>query len=111
MLSRPHPLHGWLWLKPTEWRTTLQRSLAERDRLDDPRFVGMVPAFLEWVADEQMPDLARQEHYRRQMEDRLSDRQAELNRLLKQISSGRLDLRSDAVAVDRECKALQVWLR
>jgi hypothetical protein len=35
MLSRPHPTHGWLYLQPADWRSTLQRQVEERDRLDD----------------------------------------------------------------------------
>lgn len=111
MLSRPHPLYGWLWLLPGDWRTTLQRSLAERDRLSNPHHSGPAPEFCYWAATEQMPDLARQEHYRRQMEERLEDRRAALKVLLKEIGAGRIDLRSDAVAADGEILALEAWLR
>ena len=110
MLSRPHPVHGWLWLRPTDWRRTLERSLAERDALGDPHHSGLAPAFCEWVADEQMPALARQEHYRAQMLDRLAERRGALRLLQQEIGRGRLDLQPDAVDVDREAKALEAWL-
>jgi hypothetical protein len=110
MLSRPHPIHGWLWLRPGDWRRTLERSLAERDALADPHHSGPAPAFCEWVADEQMPSLARQEHYRLQMQDRLHERSGCLHQLCDAIGRGRLDLQPDAVEVDREVKALEAWL-
>jgi hypothetical protein len=107
MLSRPHPTHGWLYLQPSEWRTTLQRQIEERDRLDDITHSGPAPAFLTWVAEQQLPALARHQHYRNQFHDRIPELQLRLANLQKQIDGGRLDLEPMAGITRREIKQLQ----
>lgn len=110
MLSRPHPVHGWLYLQPVDWRITLQRQIEERDRLDDITHSGPAPAFLTWVAEQQMPQLARQPHYQQQFHDRITELQARIDNLQQQIDGGRLDLRPAAGQLSREIRELQELL-
>jgi hypothetical protein len=107
MLSRPHPIHGWLYLQPADWRATLQRQIEERDRLNDPHHSGPAPAFLTWVAEQQLPALARHQHYRNQFHDRIAELQLRLANLQKQIDGGRLDLEPMAGITRREIRELQ----
>jgi hypothetical protein len=107
MLSRPHPSHGWLYLQPADWRATLQRQIEERDRLDDINHSGPAPAFLTWVAEQQIPALARQQYYRNQFHDRIAELQLRLGNLQQQIDGGRLDLEPMAGITRREIRELQ----
>ena len=106
MLSRPHPRHGWLHLQPGDWRSTLDRQIEERDRLDDINHSGPAPAFLRWVEEVQMPALARQPHYQRQFEDRITELNHQLINLEHSIGQGRLDLEPAAGICRRDIKQL-----
>jgi hypothetical protein len=75
-IARAHPSEGWLRLRGNDYRLTMDRLLLERDRLNDPQHVGPAPAFLAWVADEQLPALARDPHYRQQIEQHLAELEA-----------------------------------
>ena len=106
MLSRPHPSRGWLRLQPADWRATLQRQVEERDRLDDINHSGPAPAFLAWVDEVQLPQLAQRPHYQRQFRDRITELQMLLANLEQQIAGGRLDLQPE---VDRVAGEI-TWL-
>jgi hypothetical protein len=110
MLSRPHPSHGWLHLRPSDWRATLQRQVEERDRLDDPTHSGPAPAFISWVDEVQMPQLAQHPHYQPQFEAHIHERRRTLALLEQQHERGRLDLISDAEAVRLEIKQLEALI-
>ena len=110
MLSRPHPSRGWLHLQPADWRATLQRQVEERDRLDDINHSGPAPAFLAWVDEQQMPQLSRQPHYRRQVDDRITELQMQLANLERQIAGGRLDLEPAAGICRLEIKQLEALI-
>jgi hypothetical protein len=110
MLSRPHPSHGWLHLQPADWRATLQRQVEERDRLDDPNHSGPAPAFIRWVDEQQMPQLAQHPHYQQQFRDRVDERRRTLALLEQQHERGRLDLIPDAEAVRLEIKQLEALI-
>ncbi len=107
MISRKHPTHGWLHLQPADWRATLQRQIEERDRLNDPHHSGPAPAFVTWVVEQQLPALARHQHYRNQFHDRIAELQLRLGNLQQQIDSGRLDLEPMAGITRREIRQLQ----
>jgi hypothetical protein len=85
----------------------LQRQIEERDRLNDPHHSGPAPAFLTWVAEQQLPALARHQHYRNQFHDRIAELQLRLANLQKQIDGGRLDLEPMAGITRREIRELQ----
>jgi hypothetical protein len=102
MLCRPHPSHGWLHLQPADWRATLQQQIEARDLLDDINHSGPAPEFITWVDEVQMPMLARQPHYQRQFQDRITELQMLLANLEKQIAGGRLDLEPAAGIHRRE---------
>jgi hypothetical protein len=85
----------------------LQRQIEERDRLDDINHSGPAPAFLTWVAEQQIPALARQQYYRNQFHDRIAELQLRLGNLQQQIDGGRLDLEPMAGITRREIRELQ----
>ena len=85
----------------------MQRQIEERDRLDDINHSGPAPAFLTWVAKQQLPALARHQHYRNQFHDRIAELQLRLANLQKQIEGGRLDLEPMAGITRREIRELQ----
>lgn len=107
MLSRPHPVHGWLYLAPPTWRETLDRSIRDRDAMNDVSHSGPAPAFLRWVAEEQMPALARNPRYRAQFGDRIVELELKRANLEQQITEGRQDLEPAAGMVRREMRWLQ----
>jgi hypothetical protein len=107
MMCRPHPVHGWIWLQPGDWRATLERQIEERDRLDDPSHSGPAPAFLDWVEEQQLPRLAKQPHYQRQFSERVSELEMMLSNLQKRIDGGRLDLKPQADEMQQQISRLQ----
>jgi hypothetical protein len=107
MMCRPHPVHGWIWLQPEDWRATLQRQIEERDRLDDPQQSGPAPLFLQWVEEQQLPRLAKHPHYQRQFSERVSELELMLSNLQKQIDGGRLDLKPQADEMQQQITKLQ----
>lgn len=107
MMSRPHQLYGWLWLQPTDWRSSLDRQLRERDRLDDETFSGPPPAWVRWVDEQQLPRLAQQPHYAQQIRDRIVELGQVLAHTEQQVDAGRLDLRPSAAITRREITWLE----
>jgi hypothetical protein len=107
MLSRPHPRHGWLHLQPGDWRSTLDRQIQERDRLDDISHSGPAPAFVQWCDEEQMPKLAKHPHYHHQFQDRITELQMKLSNLERDIAGGRLDLEPAAGIVRKELRWIE----
>jgi hypothetical protein len=108
MLSRPHPRHGWLHLQPGDWRSTLDRQIEERDRLDDITYSGPPPAWCQWVDEEQMPRLAQHPHYHQQFQDRITALQLKLSNLERDIAGGnRLDLEPAAGIVRKELRWIE----
>ena len=110
MLARPHPLAGWLWLRPVDWRGTLDRLITERDSLPESEHGAPAPAFIAWVTAEQLPRLARLPHYRPQIEQRLQERRDALDQLQRRIEAGRLDLLPEVDGIDAEIQQLEAWL-
>lgn len=110
MLARPHVAYGWLYLSAVDWRQTLQRSLDERDRLNDPNHVGAAPAFLQWARDVQMPQLLMNPRYRVQAEEHLTRLGRKLDELGDLLSRGRLDLQPQADAITAELRWLESLL-
>lgn len=86
-VAKCHPQLGWLRLEARDYSRTLDRLLLERDKLADPSHSGPAPAYLRWVAEVELPELARRAYYRAQIEAHLGDLarqeeslQADLNR-------------------------------
>lgn len=104
MMTRQHPTFGWLWLPRAEWSRTLERCLQERDKLDDPKHSGQPPAFVAWVKEHQMPELAKR--YRKQFDDRIESLQMLLANVQASIAGGRLDRQHEADQLSAEIK----WL-
>ena len=66
--ARAHPQLGWLRMQARDYSRSLDRLLLERDKLNDPNYSGPAPAYLYWVANEELPQLARQPFYQQQIQ-------------------------------------------
>lgn len=108
-MSRPHPRLGWLYVSRPEWNRTLEQCLRLRDAADDPLASGQPAAYLAWVDDVELPQLAVR--YRSQFTARIADRRAELERLERSISQGRLDLTPAAEQCRAEIQQLEALLQ
>jgi hypothetical protein len=100
MMSRSHPVFGWLWLPRDEWSRTLDRCLQERDQLNDANHAGHPPAFVTWCRVVQMPELAKR--YRKQFDDRIESLQMLLANVQASIAGGRLDRQHEADQLSAE---------
>lgn len=109
-VAKRHPQVGWLHLQRADYSRSLDRLLLERDRLNDPHLVGAAPCYLDWVWAEELPALARQQHYRNQIHDRIADLQQQHSNLQQTIAQGRLDLEPAAGQCRAEIKRLQALL-
>lgn len=94
--TRPHPQAGWLHLARPDYQRSLDRLIAERDRLADPNHSGAAPAYVAWAWCEELPALAGQPFYSRQIEKRVEDLNGDLARLEAEIKAGRHDLQPQA---------------
>jgi len=99
MLSRPHPLFGWLSIQPEDTRSVMTKLLAFRDadRAENPASSGMPESFVRWCWASWLPAaLARHPGYRAQLEahiERLSHQITDLNRQIETQAAGLLDQR------------------
>lgn len=104
--AKAHPTEGWLRLEAADYSRTMDRLLSERDRLNDPNHVGPAPAFLAWVADEQLPALARQPYYRNQIEAHLQDLQQQADAAMLAGDGYQRAMSDQTAAVTRKIAAL-----
>ena len=110
MLSRPHPAAGWLYLHPNDWRRSLNRSLEERDKQNDPQWVGHSPAYIAWVWDTELPELMKHQRYQSQLQEHLQRLTRDLARVMASISDGHLHLQPQADAITAEIAQLEELL-
>ena len=102
MLSRPHPLFGWLSIQPEDTRRVMNKLIEHRDAelKTDPTFSGMPEPFKVWSWTVWLPAaLARRPGYRQQLEEhieRLSHQITALNRQIETEAAGLLDQRDEA---------------
>jgi hypothetical protein len=108
--ARRHPQVGWLHLQGQDYSRSLDRLLLERDRLDDLTHSGPAPAYMAWVWAEELPALARQQHYRNQIHDHIADLEQQHTKLQQTIAQGRLDLEPAAGQCRAEIRRLQELL-
>ena len=99
-VSKCHPQLGWLRLEARDYSRTMDRLLLERDKLAAPNWTGPAPAYLEWVAQEELPGLARNPYYRQQIEAHSLD-------LQRQAESVRADLDRQAPDLLEQLRALE----
>jgi hypothetical protein len=78
----------------------MDRLLLERDKLADPNWTGPAPAYLAWVHGSELPELARRDFYRQQIE-------AHSLELQRQAESVRADLDRQAPDLLEQLKALE----
>jgi hypothetical protein len=69
-------------------------------------FSGPPPAWVQWCDEVQMPNLAQQQGYQRQFQDRITELQPRLSNLERDIAGGRLGREPHAGLTRREIK----WL-
>lgn len=103
-LCRSHPLLGWFKLKAHDYRITLDQLLRFRDLEDNPERSGPAPAFIDWVWDEQLPRLAADPFYRKQINDEIDSKGDKILRLQHQVKlqAGSLQEEASCIAIERQ---------
>lgn len=103
LLCRSHPLLGWLKLQGRDYQQTLDQLIKFRDLEDNPERSGPAPAFIDWVWDEQLPRLATDAFYRRQIADEIDSKGDKILRLQHQIKqqAGSLQEEAACLAIER----------
>ena len=104
LLSRSHPLIGWLKLQGRDYQRTLDKLLECRDRADDPEHSGPTQEFIDWVWQEQLPRLANDPFYMKQIAAEVDWKQQKIALLEQQIRAmaGSLQKEASCVATERE---------
>lgn len=110
MLSRPHPAAGWLYLHPSDWRRSLNRSLVERDKQNDPQWVGHSPEYLRWVWNTELPELMKEDRYRVQLVEHLQRLTRDLARVMAAINDGHQYREPEAQQLRGQVAQLEVLL-
>ena len=103
-VSKCHPQLGWLRLEARDYSRTMDRLLLERDKLADPNWTGPAPAYLAWVHGSELPELARNPYYRKQLEAHSLD-------LQRQAESVRADLDRHAPDLLEQLRVLEADVR
>ena len=99
MLSRPHPVLGFLHITPGDTRRVMDRLLRDRDAAQeaDRNFSGMPQAFINWTWQTWLP--ANLHRYQAQIEEHiryLDLKIGNLNHDLERLAGGVLDDRDSA---------------
>ena len=70
-VAKAHPLLTWLRLEPRDYSRALDQLLIQRDRYlqIEPDHSGPAPGFVEWVWQNEVPQLLLKERYRAQFEE------------------------------------------
>ena len=104
-IARCHPLCGWLRLQPGDYNRTMQELLRQRDDylLIKPDHSGPAPGYCSWVWDFELPQLARNPYYSRQIEQQVQE-------LLLESATVEAEISPQAAALQRRLDelALQV---
>ena len=74
-IARCHPLCGWLRLQPGDYNRTMQELLKQRDDylLTNPAHSGPAPGYIQWVWAVELPQLANNPYYSRQIEQQVQE--------------------------------------
>ena len=74
-IARCHPLCGWLRLQPGDYNRTMQELLKQRDDylLIKPDHSGPAPGYMQWVWNFELPQLAKNPYYSRQIEQQVQE--------------------------------------
>lgn len=104
LLSRSHPLIGWLKLQGRDYQRTLDKLLECRDRDDNPNHTGPTQEFIDWVWQEQLPRLAIDPFYVKQIRDEIDWKKQKIALLEQQIraQSGSLQEEASCIAIERQ---------
>jgi len=105
MMGRPHLQLGWLWISRPDWNRTLNQCLRFRDQSNDPTASGAPDAYISWVWQTELPQLAVK--YRSQFEARITELQEQHTGVCADIDRGRLDLKPQAEALLQQISQLQ----
>ena len=106
-VAKCHPQLGWLRLEARDYSRTLDRLLLERDKLADPTHSGPAPEYLRWVAEVELPELARRAYYREQIEAHLADLARQEESLQADLNRQAPDLAGRLQALGAEVQRLQ----
>ena len=104
-IARCHPLCGWLRLQPQDYARTMQELLKQRDDylLIKPDHSGPAPGYMQWVWNFELPQLAKNPYYSRQIEQQVQE-------LLVESATVEAEISPQAAALQRRLDelALQV---
>ena len=103
-VAKCHPQLGWLRLEGRDYSRSLDRLLLERDKLADPTHSGPAPQYLRWMLEEELPQLAKRDYYRQQIEAHLAD-------LARQEESLQADLNRQAPDLAGQLQALEAQVQ
>jgi len=106
-VAKCHPQLGWLRLEARDYSRSLDRLLLERDKLADPSHSGPAPEYLRWVAEVELPELARRPYYADQIEAHLADLARQEESLQADLSRQAPDLAGRLQALEAEVKRLE----
>jgi len=111
-VGRMHPVANWLRCQGDDYTQSMDAVLAFRDQAvaSDPSHTGLPPAALTWFWTEQLPQLLRQPHYRRQAEQQLEAlrlKSADLGEMVERVAGSLLN---DQAETDQQAAELQAVL-
>ena len=102
LLSRSHHLVGWLHLQPRDYQKTFDRLIQFRDQEADESQTGFPENFINWVWQEQMPQLAQVPFYRHQIEEEAARKDRKIQSLQREIKQLAGTLQEEAHCLDLE---------
>ena len=102
LLARSHHLVGWLHLQPWDYQQTFDRLIQFRDQEADENQTGFPENFINWVWQEQMPQLAQVPFYRRQIEEEAARKAHKVKALQREIKQLAGSLQEEAHCLDLE---------
>jgi len=107
-IGRMHPVANWLRCQGDDYTHSMDQVLGFRDQAMalDPSASGLPPAAIQWFWTEQLPQLLRQPHYRRQAEqhlDSLKLKSTDLGEMIERIAG---QLLNDQAETDQQITQL-----
>lgn len=111
-IGRMHPCANFIRCQGNDYQISMDQVLAFRDQQmqQDPSASGLPPAAIQWFWTEQLPQLLRQPHYRRQAEAHLNSLKLKSEDLGEMVERVAGQLLNDQAATDQEVADLQAVL-
>lgn len=111
-IGRMHPVANWLRCQGDDYTHSMDQVLGFRDQAMaiDPSASGVPPAAIQWFWTEQLPQLLRQPHYRRQAEAHLNSLKLKSEDLGEMVERVAGQLLNDQAETDQQINQLQAVL-